>query len=143
MNETDPALLRNAAATAQLRALVARLDAADIGRSVGGDWTVGLALAHLAFWDVRQDVALQRFGAGDEFPSEDVTTNATLVAMAPLFRSKAVGEIAVSAAERLDATLQGLTAEQRDSLREAGLGYAIDRWQHREEHLAQIDAVLA
>ena len=35
-----------------------------------------------------------------------------------------------------------LTAGQRAALREAGQEYAFRRWPHREEHIAQIEAVL-
>ena len=142
MSERGHALRQNAESTNRLRAVVARLDEADLERSLGGGWTVGFALAHLAFWDARQHFALQRFERGDGFPSADWTTNATLESMAPLFRADAAGAIAVNAAERLDATLGSLTAEQHDSLRQAGFAYAIERWPHRAEHLAQIEAVL-
>ena len=97
---------------------------------------------HLAFWDVRQDIALQRYVRGDEFAAEDVTTNATLEAIAPLFDAGAVGAIAVRAAEQLDTTLESLTSDQLESLRQEGLAYAIERWRHREDHVAQMEAVL-
>src|SRR5262245_55316987 len=41
---------RNDASRARLRALLERLTDEDLGRKVG-DWTVGMSLAHLAFWD--------------------------------------------------------------------------------------------
>jgi hypothetical protein len=41
----------NAAERARLQALVARLTDADMARAVGEEWTVGVALMHLAFWD--------------------------------------------------------------------------------------------
>lgn len=43
---------------------------------------------------------------------------------------------------RVDATIAGLTAEQRAALVDAGFGYVIARWAHREDHIAQIEAVL-
>ena len=41
----------NAKSTERLAALVARLTTEDMKRSLGANWTVGFALAHLAFWD--------------------------------------------------------------------------------------------
>lgn len=142
MSAHDRDLSSNARATGRLRSLVSRLDEPAMSLSLGGGWTVGFALVHLAFWDVRQHVALQRYARGDEFASEDVTTNDTLEAIAPLFDPHAAGAVAVRAAERLDATLEALSGEQRERLRRAGVAYAIERWRHREDHIAQIEAVL-
>ena len=142
MSEPDPQLQRNAEATRRLAALVARLGAPDLERSLGGGWTVAFALAHLAFWDVRQAVALGRYARGGAFPPEDAATNPTLEVIAPLFRGDAVGPMAVRAAERADAALRALTPAQRAALLEAGLAFAVERWRHRDEHAAQIEAVV-
>jgi len=133
---------RNAEATARLRALVERLDEADLQRSLGGGWTVAFALAHLAFWDTRQHFALQVYAHGEGFPAEDKTVNDTLVSLASVIRPDTVGPEAVRAAELVDATLAGLSAARRDSLVAEGLGFAVERWQHRHDHIAQIEAVL-
>lgn len=143
MTTQDRDLQSNARATTRLRDLVSRLDESAMARSRGGGWTVAFALVHLAFWDVRQDVALQRYVRGDDFPAEDVTTNATLEEIAPLFDTGAAGDMAVRAAEQLDATLEALTGDQLEALRQAGVAYAIERWRHREDHAAQIEAVLS
>ena len=60
MSDEHPDLRRNRASTERLRALVAGLEAAELARPLGGGWTVGFALAHLAFWDQRQRVAIAR-----------------------------------------------------------------------------------
>ena len=133
----------NAESTGRLRALVERLSDEDLSHSLGHEWTVGFALAHLAFWDARQVAALQRFASGEGFPSEDIATNATLSAIASAFDPSSVGDAAVSAAEELDAIVESLTTEQLDSLQKAGKSYAIDRAAHREEHICQIEETLA
>ena len=143
MSDSSTDFLHNAAATERLRNIVAQLEEADLTRSLGGAWTVGFALVHLAFWDARQVAALQRFARGDGFPSEDIATNATLELVAPIFSADAVGEAAVRAVEQLDATLRGLSSDQLDDLRDSGRAYAIERWRHRDEHLRQIEEVLA
>ena len=125
-----------------MRALVARLGDEDLKRSLGGGWTIGFALAHLAFWDARQVAALQRMARGEEFPSEDLATNATLEAIAAAFDQDAIGQAAVSAARQLDAVIEALTPEQIDALTGSGKSYAIDRAPHREEHLRQIEDAL-
>ena len=133
----------NSNSTERLRALVARLSDSDLSRSLGGNWTVAFALVHLAFWDARQVAALQRFTSGEAFPTEDYAANATLEAIAHTFDPSTIGQAAVRAAQQLDATVDNLTPEQLDDLREAGLTYAIDRAPHREEHIEQIERALA
>ena len=108
-------------------------------RSFGGNWTVGFALAHLAFWDARQVAALQRMARGEAFPAEDLATNAALEAIAAVFNPATIGQAAVSAARQLDAVVETLTAEQVNALTASGKSYAIDRAPHRLEHIRQIE----
>ena len=142
MAATDNCSSTNAESTDQLRALVERLADEDLQRSLGGGWTIGLALAHLAFWDARQVAALQRFARGDQFPSEDLATNDTLEAIAAAFDPDTIGEVAVNAAGQLDRIVEMLTAEQVDALNTSGKSYAIDRAPHRDEHISQIEEAL-
>ena len=139
MAPTDKILKSNTTSTDRLRALVARLSDEDLNRSLGGNWTVGFAFAHLAFWDARQVAALQRFASGEPFPSEDMATNATLEAIAAGFNPKTIGQAAVDAAQQLDQLVESLTTEQVDALQNANLSYAIDRAPHRDEHVQQIE----
>ena len=139
MAATDNILKSNKTSTDRLSAVVARLSDEDLNRSLGGNWTVGFALAHLAFWDARQVAALQRFASGEPFPSEDMATNATLEAIAAAFNPKTIGQAAVDAAQQLDQLVVSLTTEQVDALQNANLTYAIDRAAHRDEHLQQIE----
>lgn len=132
----------NSQSTDRLRDLVARLSADDINRDLGGGWTVGFALAHLAFWDARQVAALNRFANGDGFPSEDYAANATLELIASAFNPATIAEVALGAAEQLDSVVESLSPEQLDELRSAGLAYAVERAPHREEHMPQIEDVL-
>lgn len=143
MSDRGPDLRRNAEATSRLQALVARLEETDMTRSLGGGWRVGFALAHLAFWDTRQHFALQSHAPGDGFPPEDETTNDTLEVVASLFRVSAAGLEAVRAAQLVDATVAGLPPAQRAAPLENGLRFAVQRWHHHHEHVAQIEAVLS
>ena len=133
---------RNAESTERIRSVVAQLSDKDLNRSLGGGWTVGFALIHLAFWDARQVAALQRFKDGEAFPSEDYATNATLAAMASAFDLAVAGQAAVNAAQELDTMVESLTEEQLTALQDSGKSYAIDRAPHRDEHLQQIEEAL-
>ena len=142
MRADDADLQRNAEATTRLAALAEELDETDLERSLGGGWTVAFALAHLAFWDARQHFALQRYARGEGFPPEDETVNDTLEAVALLVSASGAVSEAVSAARMVDATVAALSAGQRAALGAEGLGFAIQRWQHRDDHIAQIEAVV-
>ncbi len=143
MATTDNSASGNQASTDHLRALVGQLSAADLRRSLGGGWTVGFALVHIAFWDARQVAALQRVAAGEDFPSEDIATNATLAAIASTFDLATVGQAAVEAAQALDTIVASLSDQQITALRTTGKSYAIDRAAHREEHMHQIEDAIA
>lgn len=96
----------------------------------------------MAFWEARQEAALRAWLDGAEFPDEDESVNPALEALAstidPVATAGAVEEISA----RVDATIAGLSAEQRAQLVDAGFGYVVARWAHREDHIAQIEAVL-
>ena len=46
-----PFIAENDASRQRLKAFVARVSDAEMGRRVGEHWTVSIALAHIAFWD--------------------------------------------------------------------------------------------
>lgn len=142
MSDEHADLRRNRESTERLRALVAGLEEAELRRPLGGGWTVGFALAHLAFWDQRQRLAIQRHARGEGFPGEDPTVNEALDAVAPLLTTGRAGCEAVRAAALLDETLAALASAEWDELIAAGEGYSLERWRHRDEHIAQIEAAL-
>lgn len=134
----------NERSRAMLRALVARLEDADLRRDVGDGWTVAMVLAHLAFWDGRAAQVAERWlanGAPDEAPIDVPSANdgmkPLLAAVPPLEAARLV----LDAAERVDA----LVAQYSPALVEAAsTGSAIrgNRSEHRLEHVEQIEAVL-
>ncbi len=139
---SDDDLRLNAESTARLRALVGRLADGDLGRSLGGGWNVATALVHLAWWDVRQRIAIETFAADGAFPGEDPATNATLEALGRLFREEEAGKAAIEAAEALDAALARLPDGRRAALRAQGFAWAVARHRHREDHIHQIEGAL-
>lgn len=68
--------------------------------------------------------------------------NPALESMAATLDPLATAAAIEGISARVDATIAGLAAEQRATLVDAGFGYAIARWAHREDHIAQIEAVL-
>src|SRR2546428_9861572 len=61
MNVDRSYVAENDAQRERLRALVARLSDAELGRSLSAGWTIASVLGHLAFWDQRLLVLLERW----------------------------------------------------------------------------------
>ena len=96
-------LVENQRQSERLRALVGRLSDGDLERSVGHGWTVAATLLHLAFWDFRAAVLIERFERQGVTPSPadvDVLNDAVHL-MTRAISTRAVGRLAVEAAERL------------------------------------------
>src|SRR3972149_9971939 len=66
----DPSISReNRAETERIRDLAGRLSLEELRLPLGEGWTVGAALAHLAFWDRRALVLLTRWKDRGPSPS--------------------------------------------------------------------------
>jgi hypothetical protein len=138
----------NARASAELRRLVETLSAEDLAADVGGDWTVAMCLAHLAFWDrwqvVRWRTALT---AGLPIPadvSDDVPdlANAALEATWRALPGETASALALDAAAAIDVLAAGLADTSVDAAPAAGQVRLLDRSIHRQEHVRQIRRAL-
>jgi hypothetical protein len=138
----------NDAARSKLRALAARLTDADLARPMPAGWTVASVLAHVAFWDQRILVLLDRW---EQSPSTvpraineaDVdwvndATKALLLAMPP----RRAAELTVATAEAVDARVAALPDDLLARNKAAGSPLSMTRSVHREEHLNEIERVL-
>lgn len=127
----------------RLRALVARLGDDEMAREIGGGWTVADALAHLAFYDRRAAILLERFAREgvSASPYDHETINQALLHLTRGLPPAAVREEVVAAAEAADraaaATPKTLFAEieRRQEVKPS-------RAEHRRNHLDEIEAVL-
>jgi hypothetical protein len=134
---------RNRVSQERLRALVERLGDDELRRELPDGWTVADALGHLAFYDRRAAILLRRFTAEGVFasPYDYDTLNEVLLHFTRRVPPRAVAEEALAAAEAADeaATLtpEALVSE----IRSVGQ-VKLDRAEHRENHLADIEALL-
>lgn len=137
----------NTGARERLRALVGSLTDEELVLEVGDGWTVAAILAHLAFWDYRVLALVARWkdvGVGASPIDIDNVNDATK----PLFRAipgREAANLAVSAAEAVDAELANLPEDlmpEVSALVQKGK-FRLDRSIHRDEHLDQIERVLA
>lgn len=142
MTSVDTA--RNDAERARLAALVSRLSDEDLTRPLAdGEWTVVDTLGHLAFYDRRSQVLLEKFVREGVSPApyDYQTINDALL---PIFRrmpARAVAEEALAAAEAADAAAARVSPELLEAI-EARNEVMPNRWKHRQAHLDEIDAAL-
>src|SRR6266853_1622147 len=124
-----PYVAENNRERARLRALVERLSDGDLARPLDAGWTVGAVLAHLAFWDERILVLIERWekeglrSTPRSFDEKDVdwindSTKALCLALPP----REAARLAVAA---------------------AGNPISLVRAEHRREHLDEIERVFA
>jgi hypothetical protein len=135
----------NRAQTERLRKLVARLDAEMLAVRLPNEWTVAVALAHIAFWDRQRLCLMRRWAAGDWCNGgyDGELFNEVLLPFLKMIPPLRAAEIALKSAEEVDAFLQTVP----DEVVEAALARPdrpnLDRGSHREGHLDQIEKALA
>jgi hypothetical protein len=136
----------NEAERARLKVIVARLTDADMGRAMSEQWTVGVGLMHLAFWDglsLSKFEEWERTGEVQIPPMRDMV-NGINQAMLPWWRTIAPAQVrhaAVAAAEAVDSKAESLPTpivEAILAVRPRSLTRAI----HRRQHLDQIERAL-
>lgn len=140
----------NQAQLARLRALVDRLSDQELAQPMPAGWTVAGVLAHLAYWDQRIVVLMDRWGADgrgtpppliDEAAVEWVNDAGKPLCLALPPREAA--RMAIAAAKAADQRV----AEASDALlaanAAAGSPLSMLRAEHRREHLDEIDRILS
>ena len=140
-------IVRNDTERARLRALVARLSDADLARAMPGGWTVAGELAHVALWDQRVLVLLERWeqsrSAVPPLANQaDVdwindAAKPLLLALAP----RQAADLAVAIAEEVDRKVAALADDALAQNAAAGSPLNPDRAEHRGEHLREIEQV--
>ncbi|OLC52793.1 MAG: hypothetical protein AUH85_15825 [Chloroflexi bacterium 13_1_40CM_4_68_4] len=136
----------NARSLDRLRRLVARLDDAALSRDLGAGWTVGVALAHLAFWD---RISLERWRSwlqsgqmNDLQDATNLVNNATV----PEWRTlgpPAIRALVIDAATAVNEAVASGGQSRVDAVSAAGKPRWAHRHLHRMEHIDQIESALA
>ncbi len=145
---TFPFTQPNAESRKRLETLVRGLTPADLALCTDYGWTVAALLAHLAFWDQRMLVVLQRWKEEgfDPSPIDSRAVNDALKVICHALEPRVAADLAVSSAERIDAELETLTPEfvkQMEEHAEAtSTQFRMNRSLHRSGHLQDIEALL-
>jgi hypothetical protein len=141
----------NQAQLARLRALVDSLTDAELAQPMPAGWTVAGVLAHLAYWDQRIVVLMDRWGPeGGGSPPTAAVDDAAMewvndaakplcLALAPRAAARLAVEAAAAADQRAAAASDALLAANAA----AGSPLSMHRGEHRREHLDEIERVRA
>ena len=130
----------------RLRALVEGRDDESLTAPVNEYWTVAGVLGHIAYWDIRVLVLAEKIDRGEPWSPGDAepegdwlndSTRPLIHAIAP----REAAQFALRIAEQTDALVAALPLNRMwpgdpDSPINAG------RWEHRGEHLDEIEAAL-
>jgi hypothetical protein len=138
----------NDASRARLEAFVRGLTDEALRRPAPYGGTVAGLLAHLAFWERRVTVLLQRWQAGgvDESPVDPDMINDALVPFWAALEPRAAAELCLQAAAEADAEVAALspelTAAVEQAMAEGKVFMRLDRSLHRLGHLADLEPII-
>src|SRR5512142_1885761 len=92
----------------RLEFLVQRLTDTDLALTTDYGWTISALLAHLAFWDQRMSAILQRWKESgfDESPIDSYAVNEALKPICHALEPRVAADLALVAAEKLDAEFE-------------------------------------
>ncbi|MGH7267780.1 MAG: DinB family protein [Candidatus Rokuibacteriota bacterium] len=136
---------KNAQARERLTALAGRLGEAELQRPVGHGWTIAATLVHLAFWDLRAIILMDRYEKGGGVtpsPADADVVNDTVHALARAIPPRAAARLAVDAAEQVDRRIEALPDRLLDAVVAADHPFNLARHTHRTEHLDEIERAL-
>jgi DinB superfamily len=134
---------RNRASTNRIRELAVRLTDEQLLLPVGEQWTVAVALAHLAFWDRRTlDMLEQTERAGKlSAPDIDIVVNDISLPLWKAIPPRKAAQIAIETAEALDKRLEGFPPALLEEIRAVRERW-VERSLHRNEHLDEVETGL-
>ena len=135
----------NAKARERLCSLVERLTEEALGLPLGNDWTIAVALAHLAFWDQRRLVLMRKWKqSGVELLPLDIDViNDSLLPIWRAIPPRAAADLAVASAQAIDRELEEASSDLIEAIEGLGEKFRLYRSLHRKLHLDEIEEVLS
>ena len=133
----------------RMRALISRLSDEQLAQPLNPEWTIAATLGHIAFWDARILYLFDKWESGRAQPSQadleraedvDWVNNATrplIHAIAP----RRCAELALQVADEIDRRVASLSPALKAANAAAGGPANLSRWEHRREHLDEIEAL--
>ena len=136
--------IENACERERLTLLVSRLTDAQLSLPLNGDWTIAVALAHLAFWDQRSLCLMRKWKSSGVSPSP-IDINVTNDSLLPLWKAlppREAANLALSSAEAIDRELEEAPPDLISSIENLGERFRLYRSEHRKLHINEIEGFL-
>jgi hypothetical protein len=144
MATTPNHIQENTAERQHLISLVNQLSDEQLSHPMQAGWTVSSVLGHLAFWDNRAVLLIQKWqqdGIGPSLMDTDIVNEVTrkfLMAIPP----RKAAEMAVESAAAIDQAIEQLSPEMTTGIETIGKAVHLNRANHRREHLGEIEKIL-
>ena len=131
----------NRQSSQQLLQIASSLSEKDLLQVLPNGWTIAETFGHLAFWDQRviHVIELAQLSHTVNSPNIDIQINEVLVPFLKAIPPLEIAKMAVSIAEKLDAMLENCEDRLLVELYDNNSRW-VERFQHRNEHLADIEA---
>jgi len=139
------AIADNTRSLERLRELVRRLDDRAMERDLGDGWTIGAALAHLAFWDrvsERRWSAWVKTGELVDFAGGTDFVNDAAIHQWRALSPDSVRRLVIDAAAAVNEAVSSGGAGRVESVVAAGKPRWAHRHLHRVEHIEQIEKAI-
>jgi len=124
-----------------LSRLAARLTDEELGRPLPSGWTVAAALAHLAFWDARAVLLIEKWmqdGIGPS-PADTDIINDSARALCLVIPPRAAADLAVKKSAEINRVIEALSPEMIERIQEIGPAVHLTRYEHKRTHLEEIE----
>ena len=128
----------------KLADLIRRLSGEQLSQPMEAGWTVAGVLAHLAFWDQRALILLQKWqhvGIGPSDVDTDIINDATRILCVSL-SPQVAAQLALTTAEAIDQEIERLAPDFLARVERDGKTVRLDRARHRETHIGEIEKAL-
>lgn len=139
-----PFVLENDRERKRLQLMVGRISDGELSVQMWEGWTIAAAFAHLAFWDQRALVLMQKWKETGVAPSpiDDHVTNDALLPLCLVIPPRVAASLAVAAAAAIDLELEKASDNLITDIGKLGDRFRLYRSDHRKVHLDQIENLL-
>ena len=132
----------------RLKSVLDKLNPAQWSQNIGGDWSIGTMLCHLAFWDQITSVRLRLWkekGKLAVIPDEDNinSINDSMRFICAAIDYERGKSLVKKSADEIDSLARNLTPAQLTELESSGRDRWFKRSLHRQHHLERIERALA
>jgi hypothetical protein len=131
----------NTAEHQRLAKLVARLADEELCRPMDAGWTAAAALAHVAFWDARAILLIEKWnreGVGPS-PADIDTINDAAKMLCLAIPPRAAAEMALEKSLEVNRAIEALSPDMAEKIQTIGTTVHLTRFPHKRLHREEIE----